>query len=56
MREFDLSALGVQAIRGDDVRGGLAPLAVALIAGGVTLIVTHWTEIKQGFADGFNGV
>ena len=55
MREFDLSSLGVEAIAGDDVCGGvLSPLIVAIVAGAVAAAIANWKDIKAGFADGWN--
>ena len=55
MRDFDLSSLGVEAIAGDDVCGGvLSPLIVAIVAGAVAAAIANWKDIKAGFADGWN--
>ncbi len=55
MREFDLSALGVEVIAGDDVRGGALPAVwVAIVAGGVAAFIANWKDVKAGFADGWN--
>lgn len=56
MRELDLPSLGLVPIRGEDLQGGLTPLAVAVIAGAVLAVAANWPQIKQGLADGWKGV
>lgn len=53
MERIDLTS--VQEISGADVYGGatLGPLAVGLILAGAGYIVANWSDIKQGFVDGY---
>ncbi|HWA27579.1 MAG TPA: bacteriocin [Lacunisphaera sp.] len=38
----------------DQVAGGLAPVTIALLGATFLWAESHWSEIKHGFADGWN--
>jgi hypothetical protein len=55
MHDFDLSALAVRPVTGDDVYGGRIGLgAVGAIIGIIAFLDKEWPEIKRGLSDGWN--